>query len=126
MKAVVAQHKPKLTRPRRIAFPSGDAISPIDPTTEAVLASACVAQVTTTPAIYAPVSESAEGTGPRQYKPMLIVSVPSLRNPRIAIRPMRYSIWSATSAFYPDRFADRVHHSWPRHDIDYATRIDPR
>ncbi|HXO51331.1 MAG TPA: hypothetical protein VN888_09955, partial [Mycobacterium sp.] len=62
---------------------------------QAVITSAGRAQVTATPAIYAPVSESAEGAGPRQYKqPMLIVNVPGVLNLRIAIRPMRFSIWN--------------------------------
>jgi hypothetical protein len=71
-----------------------DAISVIEPASKAVIASAGRAQVTATPAIYAPVSESTEG-GSRQYKqPMLIVNVPGGVNLRIAIRPMRYSIWN--------------------------------
>ncbi|MDR3663046.1 MAG: hypothetical protein P4L86_22110, partial [Mycobacterium sp.] len=61
----------------------------------AVITSAGRAQVTATPAIYAPVSESAEGARPRQYKqPVLIVNVPGVLDLRIAIRPMRYSIWN--------------------------------
>src|ERR1700741_29696 len=72
-----------------------DAISVVEPASKAVIASAGRAQVTATPAIYAPVSESAEGSGSRQYKqPMLIVKVPAGVNLRIAIRPMRYSIWN--------------------------------
>jgi hypothetical protein len=70
------------------------AISIIEPASKAVITSAGRAQVTATPAIYAPVSESSEGAV-RQYKqPMLIVNVPGGLNPRIAIRPMRYSIWN--------------------------------
>ena len=72
-----------------------DAISVIEPVSKAVITSAGRAQVTATPAIYAPVSDSAEGARPRQYKqPMLIVNVPGGLNLRIAIRPMRYSIWN--------------------------------
>ena len=72
-----------------------DAISVIESASKAVITSAGRAQVTATPAIYAPVSESAEGARPRQYKqPMLIVNVPGVLNLRIAIRPMRFSIWN--------------------------------
>src|SRR5258708_10063477 len=72
-----------------------DALWVIEPASKAVITSAGRAQVTATPAIYAPVSESAEGARPRQYKqPMLIVSVPGVLNLRIAIRPMRFSIWN--------------------------------
>ena len=72
-----------------------DAISVIEPASTAVVTSAGRAQVTATPAVYAPVSESAEAGGSRQYKqPMLIVNVPGPLNLRIAIRPMRYSIWN--------------------------------
>lgn len=82
-----------------------DAISVIEPASKAVIASAGRAQVTATPAIYAPVSESAEGGGSRQYKqPMLIVDVPGVLNLRIAIRPMRYSIWNG----HQFRYAWRV------------------
>jgi hypothetical protein len=71
-----------------------DAISVIEPASKTVIASAGRAQVTATPANYAPVAESGEG-GSRQYKqPMLIVNVPGGLNLRIAIRPMRYSIWN--------------------------------
>ena len=70
------------------------AISVIEPASKAVVTSAGRAQVTATPAIYAPVSESFEGAG-REYKqPMLIVNVPGGLNLRIAIRAMRYSIWN--------------------------------
>ena len=71
-----------------------DAISVIEPASKTVITSAGRAQVTATPAIYAPVSESSEGDV-RQYKqPMLIVNPPGGLNLRIAIRPMRYSIWN--------------------------------
>lgn len=78
-----------------------DAISVIEPASKAVITSAGRAQVTATPAIYAPVSQAAEGAGSRQYKqPMLIVDVPGVLNLRIAIRPMRYSIWNGHNFRY--------------------------
>ena len=79
----------------------GDAISVIEPASKAVVTSAPRAQVTATPAIYAPVSESAEGAASRQYKqPMLIVNDPGGLDLRIAIRPMRYSIWNGHNFRY--------------------------
>jgi hypothetical protein len=85
----------------QLAIDAGfDAISVIEPASKVVIASAGCAQVTATPAIYAPVSESSEGAG-RQYKqPMLIVNVPDVLNLRIAIRPMRYSIWNGHNFRY--------------------------
>jgi hypothetical protein len=71
-----------------------DAISVIDPASNAVITSAGLAQVTATPGIYAPIAVWSEGTS-REYKqPVLLLEVPGVQDLRIGILPMRFSVWN--------------------------------
>lgn len=70
-----------------------DAISVVDPASDAVITSAGLAQVNATPETYSAIDPSAEE--PRLYtQPLLHLEVPGVQNLRIAILPMRFSMWN--------------------------------
>jgi hypothetical protein len=78
-----------------------DAVSIVDPNTNAVVTSARLAQVTAAPETYSPSDRTAESASTKLYtQPQLLLEITGALKLRIAILPLGYSGWSGLQFRY--------------------------